>query len=68
MKVQTFLGKVSIDGLHQMDDHINGWLKRNNITPVQVKQSFGNDRHHDGRNAEPIVIITIWYESNEHEL
>jgi hypothetical protein len=68
MKVQTFVGKVSIEGLHKMDDQINNWLKRNKITPITITQSFGSERHHDGRNAEPIVVTSIWYEPGEEDL
>lgn len=62
MRVQSFIGKVSITGLQQMDHQINEWLERNKITLVQVKQSFGSDIHHDGRGQEPIIVITLWYE------
>jgi hypothetical protein len=64
MRVQSFIGKVSIAGLQQMDHQINEWLERNKINLVQVKQSFGSDIHHDGRGREPIVVITLWYESS----
>ena len=62
MKVQSFLGKVSSTGLKQMDNQINEWLERSQVKPVQIKQSFGTDIHHEGRVSEPIVIITVWYE------
>jgi len=62
MRVQSFIGKVSITGLQQMDHQINEWLERNKIKLVQVKQSFGSDIHHDGRGREPIIVITVWYE------
>ena len=68
MKVQTFIGKVSIDGLNQMDNHINEWMKKNNVTPVQIRQSFGSNIHHDGRKQEPIIIVSLWYEKDEEEL
>lgn len=64
MRVQTFMGKVSIEGLHQMNNHINEWIKRNQIEPLHIQQSFGSDIHHDGRNSEPIVIISIWYKES----
>ena len=67
MKVQSFLGKVTIEGLHQMDHHINEWLKRRRVTPLHIKQSFGSEKFHDGRNQEPIVVITVWYEGEEEE-
>lgn len=63
MHVQSFIGKVSITGLQQMDHQINEWLDRTKVQPVQIKQSFGTDIHHDGRGREPIVVITIWYEN-----
>ena len=63
MHVQSFIGKVSITGLQQMDHQINEWLDRTHVKPIQIKQSFGTDIHHDGRGREPIVVITIWYEN-----
>ncbi len=68
MRVQSFLGKVSIDGLNQLDTHINEWLKRRKVTPTHVTQSFGQDKPHDGRNAEPIIVVTVWYEAEEEDL
>lgn len=65
MQIQTFIGKVSIEGLHQMDSHINDWLQRNKVTPIHIQQCFGADIHHDGRHQEPIVITSIWYEASE---
>ena len=64
-KVQSFIGKVSIAGLQQMDTQINDWLKRSKIKPVYVGQSFGTDIHHDGRGNEPIIVITVWFEEAE---
>lgn len=62
IKVHSFVGKVGVEGLHQMDQHINDWMKRNKVAPLHIKQSFGSDKHHDGRGAEPILVISIWYE------
>jgi len=64
-KVQSFIGKVSIGGLQQMDVQINDWLKRSHITPKFIGQSFGSDIHHDGRGSEPIIVVTVWYEDSE---
>ncbi len=64
MKVQSFMGKVTNEGLHQMDQHVNTWLKRHQVKPVHVKQSFGSERFHDGRNQESIIVITLWYEED----
>lgn len=62
MKVHTFLGKVSIDGLHQLDTHINEWFADHNVKIVEIRQSFGMHKHHDGRHEEPVLLITVWYE------
>lgn len=65
IKVHSFIGKVNIEGLHMMDDHINEWMRRNKITPVHIKQVFGTERHH-GTNEEPIMITSIWYEHTDN--
>ena len=52
MKVQTFMGKATIEGLHQMDQHINEWMKRTDVVPAQIQQSFGTEQHHDGRKSD----------------
>lgn len=66
MRVQTFMGKAMVEGLAQMDKYINDWIAKHRVTPLHIKQSFGLDRHHDGRNEEPIVIITVWYDESEY--
>ncbi len=65
MQVQSFIGKVSITGLRQMDHQINEWLGKTTPKVTFVKQSFGTDLHHDGRAREPIVVITLWYETGK---
>lgn len=61
MRVQTFLGKVSIDALHQMDEHISHWLESNEIEPQKVTQAFGYERTREGGSQEPVIITSIWY-------
>jgi len=65
MKVQTFMGKVSIEGLHQMDAHLNEWMQRQNLTPLPIHQCFGTNNHHDSRAAETIVVTSVWYQPSE---
>ena len=62
MKVRTFMGKVSMEGLDQMDIQVNRWMDKNNIEPIHIRQCFGSDQHHDGRNMEPIIIMSVFYE------
>lgn len=64
MKVRTFVGKCNMDGLHHMDDHINEWMTRNHIVPINITQTFGEERHHGG-NCEPVVVTSIWYEPKD---
>lgn len=66
LKVQTFLGKVNIEGLNQMDAHLNNWLKRTKVKPVQITTNFGHERG-KGANEEPVLIISIWYEAEDAE-
>ncbi|HNR29330.1 MAG TPA: hypothetical protein PKI11_00440 [Candidatus Hydrogenedentes bacterium] len=65
MKVHTFMGKVSIDGLHEMEGHVNEWLAEHPVKVVDICQSFGMHKHHDGRREEPVLLITLWYEPVE---
>lgn len=67
MRMHTFVGKMSLEGLTQMDNHINDFLKRTKIEPVHIKQSFGAERHH-GSNEEPVLLITVWYHEVDDDL
>ncbi|MBI5095152.1 MAG: hypothetical protein HZB26_22290 [Candidatus Hydrogenedentes bacterium] len=61
MRVQTFIGKVTVEALRQMDEHINQWLEAHHVTPARVTQTFGYERHYDGGSQEPVVITSVWY-------
>ena len=61
MRVQTFLSKVGIDTLHEMDDHINKWLEDHNVEPKLVTQSCGSEPQRDVQGEEPVLITSIWY-------
>jgi len=61
MRVQTFVGKVSIEGLRQMDDQINQWIEAHNVEPRFTNQTFGCEHHREVLCEEPVVITSIWY-------
>jgi len=61
MRVQTFMGKVSIEGLKQMDEHINDWLTKNQAEPKFINQAFGSERHSHHHELEPVVVVSVWY-------
>ncbi len=61
MRVQTFLGKVTVESLHQMDQHINAWLESHAIQPKHITQSIGYEKMKEGGSAEPVVVTSIWY-------
>ena len=61
MQVQTFVGKVGMETLKQMDDHINEWLERHKVEPKIINQVFGNERHSHHHELEPVLITSIWY-------
>lgn len=61
MRVQTFLSKVNMESLQQMDEHINAWLSHHNVEPKIVKQSFGYERPRDAAQQDPVIIVTVWY-------
>jgi hypothetical protein len=61
MRVQTFVGKMSMEGLRQMDQTINRWLETHEVEPKFVSQCFGMDNHRETTSSEPVVITSIWY-------
>ena len=61
MRVRTFMGKVGVESLQQMDDHINAWLKKVEVEPKIVNQTYGTETHRQSNMTEPVVITQIWY-------
>lgn len=62
MRVQTFVGKVSMEGLQHMDRTINEWLASRQPEILHITQTFGQERHREVSNEEPVVITSVWYE------
>lgn len=61
LKMHSFMGKVNIEGLHQMDAIINKWLEEHDVEVKEIRQSYALNKHHDGRREEPVIIVTVWY-------
>lgn len=61
MQVQTFVGKMSVEALQQMDDHVNKWLAEHEVQPKFVCQTYGQERHHEGGHEDSVLITSIWY-------
>ena len=61
MKVQTFVSKLTVDALQQMDQNINRWMEVKEVKPIMVNQVFGYERPHEGRQEEPVLITSLWY-------
>ena len=61
MRVQVFAGKLSVESLRQMSDHINRWLEDEQVEPKFIKQSFGYGQHHEVSSQEPFLVISVWY-------
>jgi hypothetical protein len=62
MRVHTFVGKLSMEGLSRMDEQINSWLETNQVTPALITQTSGLDHHRETASQEPVLITSIWYE------
>lgn len=61
MRIQTFVGKVGVESLKQMDNHINVWLESHRIESKMVHQCFGYERHHEVGSSEPVIVTSVWY-------
>lgn len=62
MRVKSFLAKITVESLHEMDASISAWMERNNIDPKMVKQTLGEEKGHDGRQPESVMVTSVWYE------
>ena len=61
MRVRTFVGKVSIEGLRQMDEIINHWFETHEVEPKFITQTYGTEQHHEVSCEEPVVITSVFY-------
>ena len=61
MKVQTFVGKVSVESLRHLDHQINRWLQETEAEPKHIVQTFGYEPHRETSANEPVVITSVWY-------
>ena len=62
MKVQTFIGKISNQGVQQMDEQINAWMHRNDVTVAFITQTVGSPLASEN---EQVIITSVWYKDQE---
>ena len=62
MKVHSFVSKLSVEAVRQMDDVINEWLAENHVSPRFVVQTIGSEGERQGHGRDPVLITSIWYE------
>lgn len=67
MRVKTFVAKLSVESVHDMDSTISKWLERHKVTPTMVTQTIGDEKGHDGRPNEPVLVTSVWYEQPKEE-
>ncbi len=63
--MQSFIGKASVEGLHQMDSLINDWIKRTRPKILLMTECPCPTSRHDERDQETIIIVTILYQESE---
>jgi len=61
MKVKTFIGKMGVETLHELDSHVNKWIDRNDIQPKLVTQCSGKETLRESANEEHVLVMSIWY-------
>ena len=62
MKVQTFIGKISNQGVQQMDEQINAWMHRNDVAVAFITQTVGSPLASEN---EQVIITSVWYKDKE---
>ena len=61
MRVKSFMTKVTMDAIREMDDSINSWLEHNKIEPKFITQAIGEDQGRENRPSERLIVISVWY-------
>ena len=59
IRVRTFHGRLSEQGLEYMDNAINDWLDRN--PDIELKNITSTVGLFDGKIKEPALILNLWY-------
>jgi hypothetical protein len=59
IRVRTFHGRLSDQGLEYMDNAINDWLDRN--PDIELKNVTSTVGLFDGKIKEPALILNLWY-------
>lgn len=59
IRVRTFHGRLSDDGLAYMDDKINEWLDGH--PEIEIKQVTTTVGLYDGKIKEQALIVNVWY-------
>jgi len=59
VRVRTFHGRLSQQGLEYMDNQINEWLDVH--TEVEIKFVTSNVGVFEGKMREPALIVNLWY-------
>jgi hypothetical protein len=59
VRVRTFHGRLSDEGLAFMDDKINEWLDQH--PEIEVKFASTSIGQYEGKIKEPALIMNVWY-------
>ena len=59
VRVRTFHGKLSEQGMDYMDNQINEWLDSN--PDIEVKFVTSTVGQFEGKIREPALVLNVWY-------
>jgi hypothetical protein len=59
IRVRSFHGRLSDEGMNYMDDKINDWL--DNHQEIEVKFVTTAIGQYEGKIREPALVLNIWY-------
>jgi len=59
IRVRTFHGRISEQGLEYLDNTINDWLDKN--PDIELKNVTSTVGLFDGKIKEPALILNLWY-------
>jgi hypothetical protein len=62
VKVHSFVCKVSIEAVQQMDEVMSAWMTENQVVPQFVVQTASAEGDRQGHGRDPVLITSIWYD------
>ena len=63
LKVRTFYGNATREGMKYFDEHINSWIMENKADIRMTNLTFGDAKVGMSGSKEPCLLAMVWYDT-----